>query len=69
MFTKYFSVKSGGAIHSEGKSTYDSTTKGFWIGDDKGTYKFNIGNNDKYLKWTGNEVQIKGEITADSGPL
>lgn len=62
---------SGSAIFTSGKSSYASTTGGFWMGYDPsaGSYRLNIGDSANYLKWTGTGVQVKGDIAADTGTL
>lgn len=65
-------IDSTGSIRS-GKTSYtDDTNGGFWIGNTSSgnpvvyTGKLNVGNADAYIKWTGSEVQVKGNITATS---
>jgi len=53
-----------GAIHSYGKSSYADTESGFYIGWDNGTPKVNIGDADKYIKWTGSTLAVGGDIIA-----
>jgi len=48
------------SIHSSTKTSYSDTNAGFWIGNDSGTYKVNIGNANKYLKWDGDDLLIYG---------
>jgi len=48
------------AIHSTDKTSYDDTTAGFWLGNDGGTYKVNVGSANKFLKWDGNDLYIQG---------
>jgi len=48
------------AIYSTNKTSYSDTTAGFWLGNDGGTYKVNIGNDTKYLKWDGSDLEIRG---------
>lgn len=52
---------SGGSL-SLGKTSYSSTTAGFWMGDDGGTYKINFGNSTNYLHWTGSALNVAGSI-------
>lgn len=49
-----------------GKTNYADATAGFFLGNDAGTPKFNIGNSTKYLKWTGTTLDIKGNVTLDN---
>jgi hypothetical protein len=48
-----------------GKSSSSSDGAGFWLGNDSGTPKFNIGNGTKYLKWTGDKLDYTGTIRGD----
>lgn len=41
-----------GAVHG-GKTSYSSSTDGFWIGNDGGSYKVSIGDGSNYLTWDG----------------
>ena len=45
-----------------GKSSFSDSTAGFWIGDDSGTYKLNIGDGDYYLSWNGSELIVAGTL-------
>jgi hypothetical protein len=56
-------VSSSGKIYS-GKSTYGSTTAGFFLGMDGGIPKLNIGDASKYVKWDGSVLQIGGDVIA-----
>ncbi|MFA5759245.1 MAG: hypothetical protein WC942_07825, partial [Clostridia bacterium] len=57
-------------IYFNNKSTYGAdTTTGIFIGYDSGTPKVNIGSDSAYLKWTGTELLISGEISAGSGTI
>jgi len=49
---------SGGYIFGN-KENYGDSDNGFWLGDDSGTYKFHIGSNSAYLKWTGTDLELK----------
>lgn len=52
------------AIYSQGKY-YGSDTKGIWMGIDKTDqkYKLDIGDNLRYIRWTGDEMIISGGVT------
>ncbi len=52
-------------IHTAGKDTYSDTTAGWWLGLDGGTPKFVIGNATRFVRWTGTEVEVRGDIVAD----
>jgi hypothetical protein len=43
-----------------GKTSYDDTTSGFWLGDDSGTPKLVIGNETQYLSYDGEDLYIIG---------
>lgn len=55
-------VANTGAIYSTGKTSYSSTTAGFWLGYDSTAYKFNIGDGTKYLKWSGSSLLFAGDM-------
>ena len=55
------------SIYTYGKSTYASTTTGWFFGYDSSTPVINIGGANTYLKWTGTELQVKGNLYATSG--
>ena len=57
---------SGMAIR-QGKTGYSSTTNGFWLGNDAGTPKFNIGDASDFMRWTGSQLEISGIVTAQAG--
>jgi hypothetical protein len=59
---------SGMAV-KQAKSGYTDTTTGFWLGNDGGTPKFNIGTSTNYLKFDGSDLDIAGEISADTGSI
>lgn len=59
---------SGMAV-KQAKSGYTDTTTGFWLGNDGGTPKFNIGTSANYLKFDGSNLDIAGEISADTGSI
>jgi hypothetical protein len=62
-----FIVNSSGKIYSTGKSSYASTTNGFFLGYDTDGYKLNIGGSAKYLKWSGTDLTVVGDITGSTG--
>jgi hypothetical protein len=51
------------------KTGYTSTATGFWLGNDGGTPKFNIGTSTNYLKFDGTDLDISGEISATTGEI
>jgi len=48
------------------KTSYNDTTEGFFLGEDSGEHKMNIGNSTEYLKWTGSSLIVIGGIDASS---
>ena len=61
----YFSLGQSAATGSQGYAAGD----GIFIGRDNNDYKMSLENSttNKYLRWTGDELQIRGEINATSG--
>lgn len=51
----------GGAIYA-GKSTYASSTAGYWLGWDSGTAKLKIGASSNSLDWNGSSLTVTGVI-------
>jgi hypothetical protein len=60
--------ESGMAVRQT-KTGYTSTATGFWLGNDGGTPKFNIGSSSNYLKFDGTDLDIAGEISATTGSI
>jgi hypothetical protein len=50
-----------GKIYSAGKSSFSSSTEGFFLGweNDDAKAKFAIGDNDDFIKWDGTNLSIK----------
>ena len=62
-------IQGGQGVYIGGaKTTYASTTAGWWIGQASGSdvAKLNIGDASNYLKWTGTGLDIKGDITLNN---
>ena len=59
---------SGMAVR-QAKTGYTSTATGFWLGNDGGTPKFNIGTSSNYFKFDGSSVTISGNISATTGTI
>tara|TARA_R100000152_G_C6782307_1_gene219756 strand:- start:219 stop:4094 length:3876 start_codon:yes stop_codon:yes gene_type:complete len=60
--TGYMEIQTGGSIRS-GKTGYsDDVTLGWWLGDDAGDPKLNIGDLYSYLKWDGSRIIVQGDI-------
>jgi len=55
--TGYITLNTAGNIKS-GKANYADTDAGWWLGNDSGTPKFNIGNSTDYFKWDGSNVKM-----------
>ena len=60
---------SAGMAVRQGKTGYTSTTAGFWLGNDGGTPKFNIGTSSNYLKFDGSSLQVAGSLTITSSQI
>ena len=63
----YFSLGQSASTGSQGYAVGD----GIFIGRDNSDFKMSLENSTsgKYLRWTGDELQIKGEISATSGNI
>ncbi len=57
-------LNASGFIRTSGKDNYAATTDGLWFGYDVDTYKLNLGDVDKYLKWDGADLTIRGTLNA-----
>ncbi|HNQ21456.1 MAG TPA: collagen-like protein, partial [Bacteroidales bacterium] len=51
-----------GGYMFQGKTAYGSTGPGFWIGMDGGTAKLNFGDGTNYLKWSGSDLIVGGDV-------
>lgn len=62
-----FTGQDNPALYSEGK-TYGSGVNGIWTGCDNvtGTYKFDLGNAAKYIRWDGENLDISGQVRINS---
>lgn len=61
--------QSGMAIR-QGKTGYTSNTDGFWIGNDLGQPKINVGDTENYLKWDGETLVSTGlRVESPDGDL
>ena len=56
-------TNTSGKIYSAGKADFGNTNAGFFLGYSSGHYKFDIGNNSQYLRWTGSALEVKGDMT------
>lgn len=56
-------------LRTANRVTYDDTAAGLWAGyTDAATFKFNLGDSTKYIKWDGSNLVISGNVTIDGGP-
>jgi hypothetical protein len=66
-------LTSDSKIYSAGKTSYNSSTAGWYLGRDTVNsvlqYTFGIGNANNYMRWNGSTLQMKGEISATSGTI
>lgn len=51
-------IGNNGSVASSGK-TYGGATAGFFLGYDVAAYKFDIGDANNYLRWTGSALQLR----------
>lgn len=59
-------VGSGGYIAGAKTSYSDDATEGFFLGEDAGEHKFNIGDATEFMKWTGSMLLVYGGFNATS---
>lgn len=55
-------MTNAGQIYSAGKTSFNSSTAGWYLGYDSGTPKFGIGNSSKYMRWDGAALNINGQL-------
>ena len=60
------SSNSGNIRIAVNKTAYSGSQTGFFLGIESGTTKFDIGSSTEYMRWTGSEVLVKGDIHATS---
>lgn len=53
-------VGTSGSVYSSGK-TYGGSASGFFLGYNGGQYRFDVGNNNSYIRWTGTTLQFQTE--------
>jgi hypothetical protein len=51
------------------KTSYADQQSGAFLGMDGNTAKFNVGNNTRFLKWTGEELEVNGDIGGSIGQI
>lgn len=56
-------VRSGAITYAQ----ISAGTPGFFLGDDGGTYKVAIGNGTDFIRWNGTNLEVRGNLTANSG--
>lgn len=61
-------MATNGAIRS-GKSGPTDTTPGWWIGEQSGTPKFNLGDDEEAIAWNGSYLSILGRIGGEISEL
>ena len=68
----YISGSSAKGYIYSGKSTFGSTTAGFWLGQESSTAKFHIGDSTDYIKFDGSNITIETrafELAANTDDL
>lgn len=58
---------SNGVVRSINKGSYSDNSPGFWLGFDDDEPKVNIGGSAQYLRWTGTNLEVKGQIIVEAG--
>jgi len=58
---QYIILADGGYI-AQGKTSYNDSNAGFWLGQGGVNALFNIGDANYYMKWTGTSLLLKGTI-------
>ena len=57
-------VVPGGVLRAGKKRYMDDATAGWWLGvDADGVARLNIGDADQFLKWTGELLRVRGDLT------
>ncbi len=60
-------VVAGGVLRAGKKRYTDDTNVGWWIGvDSDGMARLNIGDVDQFLKWTGEQLRVRGDLTLEA---
>ena len=60
---------SSGMAIRQGKTAFGQNTAGFFIGNDSGTAKLDIGTDASHIRWNGSTLSIKGSITLTSSQV
>lgn len=45
-----------------GKESFTDTSSGYWMGNENGEAKLNIGNGNSFIKWSNNTLEVQGNI-------
>ncbi len=60
-------VVPGGVLRAGKKRYTDDATAGWWLGvDADGVARFNIGDAAQFLKWTGELLRVRGDLTLEA---
>ena len=62
-------LNNAGFIALKKPSYSDDNIAGAFLGMDGNTAKFNVGNNTRFLKWTGEELEVNGDIGGSIGQI
>lgn len=55
------------ALYSAAKPNYGDASNGIYMGhDDTNKFKFDLGNNSKYIRWDGDDLRISGNVLIGS---
>lgn len=60
-------VVAGGVLRAVKRAYTDDTRAGWWLGvDSDGDAKLNIGDGDQFLKWTGEQLSVRGDLELEA---
>ena len=60
-------VVAGGVLRAVKRAYSDDTNAGWWLGvDTDGDAKLNIGDGDQFLKWTGEQLSVRGDLELEA---
>ena len=60
-------VVAGGVLRAGKKRYTDDTNVGWWLGvDSDGVAKLNIGDAEQFLKWTGEQLSVRGDLELEA---
>lgn len=68
---KYIELSTGANIRTAGKTMYNSSVAGVFLGYDSvlGAHAFGAGDANSYIRWNGTQVSIRGSIEVTSGQV